>query len=146
MSQMVHLSYQSKTSLPTTQSVKVVAVSRDKDNNNKQGKKMTDQETEFMESILFDDEQTELSEEFIEDLEKIDTNSLKKFEDRFGSVECFGRKIVIMQLPYIDHNHYQAVGEDEEGIEYLIKWRIINRYADDDIDACDWTKFTVKKL
>lgn len=71
---------------------------------------------------------------------------LKKFEERFGSVECFGRKIVIVQLPYIDHDHYQAVGEDEDENEYMIKWPITNKYADDDIDACDWNQFTVKKL
>ena len=72
--------------------------------------------------------------------------SLEKFEERFGSVECFGKKIVIMQLPNIDHNHYQAVGEDEEGNEYMIKWEITNKYAEDDIDACDWEEYTVKKL
>ncbi len=71
---------------------------------------------------------------------------LNKFEERFGSVECFGRKIVIVHLPYIEQDHYQSVGEDEDGNEYMIKWKITNRYAQDESDACNWEDYTVKRL
>ena len=64
-------------------------------------------------------------------------------------------KIILSQEAYYDHNagtdpHYIALGEDEDGNEYLVRWEIsdLDNYKDleDEGDACDWDEYTIRKL
>ena len=74
---------------------------------------------------------------------------LEECEKKFGTVQLNGKKIILLQLPYMDYvlgtsEHYQVFGEDEDGGEYMIYWKILYHNVDRE-DACDWGVYKVIK-
>ncbi len=69
-----------------------------------------------------------------------------------GTIYYDGMELTLTQQPYADNSWvYHTVGYfanavDVNGNEYEIFWRITNEFAEDESDACDWTKFMVRKL
>ena len=78
-----------------------------------------------------------------------------KIED-FGTVTFDGIELKLTQLPYLTAvlrcgygtmDCYIASAIDPKTDKlYEIMWPIINPDCDDESDACDWTKYKVKKL
>lgn len=70
-----------------------------------------------------------------------------------GTVDHNGRELTLTQQPYYekrygnccDYERYWAIGVDARGEEYEISWKITREDCEEE-DACDWTKFRVRKL
>ena len=58
--------------------------------------------------------------------------NLQECKEKYGSVEIFGREIIILQMPYISMDWYESTGEDEDGYNYIIRWQISDRFAEDE--------------
>jgi len=72
----------------------------------------------------------------------------------YGTVQHNGKELTITEQPYphtavdnyIVSDCYQAIAEDDEGNEYMVRWDIIDSDAEDESDACDWEKYSVKAV
>ncbi len=68
----------------------------------------------------------------------------------YGTVQYKGLELTLMQQPYIEGSFvnpaYWAYAIDDDEGEYEIKWKITNPDCIDESEACDWTKYQVRKL
>ena len=68
------------------------------------------------------------------------------------TIDYNGKTLTLIQEAYNncnpDHqyNCYTALAKDESGNQYKIEWDIVNIYAEEEEDVCDWDKFTVTEL
>jgi len=75
----------------------------------------------------------------------------EKLEREFGTVEFDNKKLYLTQQPYIELGDvYRATAIDTENNVYEIEWDIKDDFDpstdEDESDACDWNKYTVRKL
>lgn len=68
----------------------------------------------------------------------------------YGWVEHEGRKLYLQQAPYLcgtnESVKLRAFAKCGAGIEYFVYWIPYDNYEeiDDDLDICDWDKYTVE--
>lgn len=71
------------------------------------------------------------------------------------TIKYNGLELRLTQDPYIEDLMlsgmqrkvvYQAHAVDENDDEYIIIWNVIDLSCEDESEACDWDKFTVKAL
>lgn len=69
----------------------------------------------------------------------------------YGTVDYEGTELKIMQQPYLQGDGkgqwYEAIAEDAEGEEYMIRWEILENAEEcEEEDACDWDEHIIRKL
>ena len=72
----------------------------------------------------------------------------KNLVNKYGEVETKeGVKLALTGIPFIGKaEKYRANAIDMDMKTYVVVWDIINHECEDESDACDWEKYTTRKL
>lgn len=67
----------------------------------------------------------------------------------YGCVEYEGKTLYMTQNPFASSRtdrltEYEAAAKDDEGNCYNIFWPIVDEFAEDESDACDWEDYEVE--
>lgn len=66
-----------------------------------------------------------------------------------GIITFAGKTLYLQQQAYMhdttDDCYYRAQAIDDDGNEYFVNWEIIDPYADNEEDACDWNVYEVSR-